>query len=544
MSQPTHDTESLLGLGLVFSKSASGQAWEDAPDGKGIYVSAIAQAETEDLQHETLLYKGSKVAFLDWPGKVSDLHGGPDAGDRTAITFDDEQKQIIVKSRITTPASVARVKSGELKGYSVEGRRVPGKSTLEKSTGKRITEAWRMVKLALVPDPALPISELTICKSAAVLSEVTLGEPTTTPEPDSFGDKLNKALGVKPKEPTEEPVAEVVEDPEVYKAKYAKADRDKMAASGEAMKDGSYPIKDGKDLQSAIKLRGNGDQPDKKIDAHIKRRAKALKLTDQIPDTMKSVGAIVKHGPYGSAEDDVVFAVDILRQMKYYRASEAAEDDEDSPGSLAKIDACITGWKEIIGDEAAELAAEDDEVIVCPACGQEIEEEDNFCGACGGAAADNTAEKSRFPRLRIGMGRLLKGLSGQLAEIKKNAGVTPGAFVQEDGVALATALVGVFERSEDRIAKSSKDFQADISAKVEKISGVVDFISKQPFPAGPLAKEPTADDIVKQASGSTESLAALAAEVLFREAATAPNAEMRRYLTARAERRQLKEDTK
>ena len=92
--------------------------------------------------------------------------------------------------------------------------------------------------------------------------------------------------------------------------------------------------------------------------------------------------------------------------------------------------------------------------------------------------------------------------------------------------------------------KSSQDFQAGITAEVKKISGVVDFISKQPFPAGPLAKEPAPDAIVKQASGSPESLAALAAELLFREAAVAPNPEMRRYLTARAEKRQMKEETK
>lgn len=554
MPIPTHDTDALLGFGLVFAKSASGQAWEDAPDGKGIYVSAVAQAEVEDLQKETLLYKGSKAAFLEWPGKVSDLHGGPDAGDRTAITFDDEKKAIVVKSRITTPASVERVKSGELKGYSVEGRRVPGKSTLEKSTGKRVTEAWRMTKLALVPDPALPISELTICKSAAVLSEVTLGE-SPTPELDSFGDKLTKALGLpkKPAEPTPAESDEPTED-EISKAGDGaeKPYGDVTYADPGYQKDGKkrYPVDTAKHIKAAWSYIGQEKNAAKYKPAEVKKIKSKIasawkKVIDKEgpPGVEKSASVIAKHYPYGSEEDDVSFAIDILRSMKYYRAAEASEDDEETPASLAKIDAAIALWKEIIGDEASELASEDGEMVTCSACGQEIDEADNFCAACG-AATNGETEKSRLPRLRVGVTRLLKGMAAQLVEIKKSAGAPANAFVQEDGVALATALVGAFERSEDRIAKSSQGFQADISAKVEKISKVVDFISKQPFPAGPLAKAPTEDDIVKQAAAAPESLAVLAAEVLFREAAVAPNPEMRRYLTARAERRQLKEETK
>lgn len=64
---------------------------------------------------------------------------------------------------------------------------------------------------------------------------------------------------------------------------YSKDDRDKMAAAGTAMKDGSYPIADEEDLHNAIKLAGNGKGDPAAIKAHIRKRAKALDKSDAIP---------------------------------------------------------------------------------------------------------------------------------------------------------------------------------------------------------------------------------------------------------------------
>jgi hypothetical protein len=64
---------------------------------------------------------------------------------------------------------------------------------------------------------------------------------------------------------------------------YDAAAREAMAKSGEALPDGSYPIKDGTDLANAIKSIGHGNAPAAKIKAHIVKRAKALGLTDKLP---------------------------------------------------------------------------------------------------------------------------------------------------------------------------------------------------------------------------------------------------------------------
>ena len=68
---------------------------------------------------------------------------------------------------------------------------------------------------------------------------------------------------------------------------YNQADRDKMAKSGEAMSDGSFPIKDSKDLNSAVHLWGHSKNPDA-AKAHIKKRAKALGMESKLPDNWSS----------------------------------------------------------------------------------------------------------------------------------------------------------------------------------------------------------------------------------------------------------------
>lgn len=62
--------------------------------------------------------------------------------------------------------------------------------------------------------------------------------------------------------------------------------REKLAKSGEAMKDGSFPIENKKDLKNAIKAIGRAKNPDA-AKAHIKKRAKALGSTDLLPEDWK-----------------------------------------------------------------------------------------------------------------------------------------------------------------------------------------------------------------------------------------------------------------
>ena len=74
--------------------------------------------------------------------------------------------------------------------------------------------------------------------------------------------------------------------------KYKQADRDEMAKSGEAMPDGSYPIRDEEDLHNAIHAVGRGGADHDAIRAHIIKRAKALGHSDAIPENWNSDGSL------------------------------------------------------------------------------------------------------------------------------------------------------------------------------------------------------------------------------------------------------------
>jgi hypothetical protein len=75
--------------------------------------------------------------------------------------------------------------------------------------------------------------------------------------------------------------------------KYDAAHRREMAASGEAMPDGSYPVADADDLHHAIRAVGRGrlDSHDA-IRRHIIARAHALGMDNAIPADWGSDGRL------------------------------------------------------------------------------------------------------------------------------------------------------------------------------------------------------------------------------------------------------------
>ena len=81
-----------------------------------------------------------------------------------------------------------------------------------------------------------------------------------------------------------------VTEPEVEKKDYTQAERELAGDKGEALPDGSYPIKTVGDLKNAIQAFGRAKDP-AKVKAHIKTRAKALGREDLIPDKWKGADA-------------------------------------------------------------------------------------------------------------------------------------------------------------------------------------------------------------------------------------------------------------
>ena len=73
---------------------------------------------------------------------------------------------------------------------------------------------------------------------------------------------------------------------DLVKRKFTAEQRRRMSEEGHAMPDGSYPIGNKTDLMNAIRSWGRGGS-DPKVKEHIKRRAKAMGLSDMIPENWK-----------------------------------------------------------------------------------------------------------------------------------------------------------------------------------------------------------------------------------------------------------------
>lgn len=97
--------------------------------------------------------------------------------------------------------------------------------------------------------------------------------------------------------------------------KYKQEDRDRMAASGEAMPDGSYPIADAEDLDNAIHAVGRGGADHDAIRKHIIKRAEALHLSERIPDNWNSDGSLKTSSP-GDAIDLGLLSAALLNALE------------------------------------------------------------------------------------------------------------------------------------------------------------------------------------------------------------------------------------
>ena len=116
------------------------------------------------------------------------------------------------------------------------------------------------------------------------------------------------------------------------------AERDKAAKAGEAMPDGSYPIRNGGELDKAISAVGRGkpQSTHNAIRRHIIKRAKALGQSEKVPDNWNPNGSLKKPASNSSAEELEAFAV-----------SATAEDadvpaEEDEPEALSADGAPLT----------------------------------------------------------------------------------------------------------------------------------------------------------------------------------------------------------
>jgi hypothetical protein len=100
-------------------------------------------------------------------------------------------------------------------------------------------------------------------------------------------------------------LTEVADEPNPIFEKYSAAQRKSMAAKGQAMTNGSYPIANKGDVRKAIRAVGRGGADHDAIRKHIIARAKALGFASMIPDTWANDGSMKETAPTVPAEPDM-----------------------------------------------------------------------------------------------------------------------------------------------------------------------------------------------------------------------------------------------
>jgi hypothetical protein len=162
----------------------------------------------------------------------------------------------------------------------------------------------------------------------------------------------------------------------VQKKDYSDKERGEMAGKGEAMEDGSFPIKTKKDLENAVQSYGRAkDKAEAK--AHITARAKALGAEDMLPDdwkgSKKSAGADLKKSMH-----DVARTACIIEELNWLAQSvtyeEAIEgDDSTAPKEIkdiiGKLCEYLTSRVKEETEELLETHGDDDDDILAMAAG-------------------------------------------------------------------------------------------------------------------------------------------------------------------------------
>lgn len=166
------------------------------------------------------------------------------------------------------------------------------------------------------------------------------------------------------------------------KKDYSDDERKKMAESGEAKSDGSYPIKTAADVSNAVNdfNRSNGSASDKK---HIIDRAKAIGATDKLPadwegstkkDDKSDKVMIVHGGDVKKGLPTVVRLACVIEDLKWIHdavlVEEGDEGDADSElpaKAKASLETLCDLLTTMVNEETAELLqGQDDDALYDP----------------------------------------------------------------------------------------------------------------------------------------------------------------------------------
>jgi hypothetical protein len=332
------------------------------------------------------------------------MHSSVAAGKLTTISFDDANKRIEVCAKIVDKGELEKLIEGLYTGFSIGGKyekRWPDEGD------KKLTRYTAVPsELSIVDNPCIPSATFSCVKEDGSTEmrkfHVPPAETTpaaTPPAAEALPDlaqvwqaKDGKTFSKKSEaEAHNEALAKVTADATtpagqlaaalagltgdvaklsdaapggVTKKDFTDDERKKLADSGEAMKDGSYPIQSKADLANAIKAFGRAKNK-KAVKAHIQTRAKSLNAEDALPDSWKpGADKALRFGDLRKGLDTVARFAGLLQELDWLQSSceyeaEYEGDNSTVPASLKQnIAALAATLRAMTEEETNELLDE------------------------------------------------------------------------------------------------------------------------------------------------------------------------------------------
>lgn len=287
----------------------------------------------------------------------------------------------MLAARIVDPVAVMKIEYGVLKGFSV-GIKNPRVEMGKADAPHGLVTGGDVIEVSVVDRPANPECLFQMAKSDSTGSLELVEDPHVVDKSETFGllpelydrlaapvkdalaalaaggadvsAELGKADGADPVPVVVNVVVKAAE-PDLNKA-YSAADRKRMADTGAALSDGSFPIKTKADLRRAIKAVGRGGTDHDEIRAHIATRAKALGLEAMVPDNWNADGSLKDAEKADAAT--IEKAEQVLRDMRTLAPDLAKADgaDGDESTDIDGATAAIAQIAALIISEAESLA--------------------------------------------------------------------------------------------------------------------------------------------------------------------------------------------
>ena len=354
--------------------------------------------EVPDKSGEIWDYESSLPHFMEWSKAFSDatdgkslgnlraMHGKTAAGKFIAMTPVPADKAIDVGAKVVDDAEWAKCLEGVYTGFSIGGSYVDGSRKTEKIDGKEYTRyTAKPAEGSLVDNPCIPTAKFfDIIKADGGVVKTAFKPPelevTGTDEEVAEFAKVMKAGGLamadaiaavkavadakSADKAAEDALLETIADME--KREFNADERKSAAKQGQALPDGSFPIKTVGDLKNAIKAYGRAkDKAAAK--AHIIKRAKALGATAELPEDWtkddskgkKAAGGKLKKGLWNVSS--FASCLDSLAQIARSAQYDLEEEGDDSPVPAKlrnAVDDLIEVFKEMSVEEADEMLEE------------------------------------------------------------------------------------------------------------------------------------------------------------------------------------------